>query len=49
MMAANNTMASTHQLVDNAAGGAGFIGIARRYRRNHPVGIITAAALFGAL
>jgi len=51
MMAVNNTMGiNTPQLVDNAAGGAGFIGIAVALMgRNHPVGIIIAALLFGAL
>ncbi|KPP84191.1 MAG: simple sugar transport system permease protein [Rhodobacteraceae bacterium HLUCCA08] len=51
MMAVNNTLgANTPQLVDNAAGGAGFIGIAVALMgRNHPVGIALAALLFGAL
>ena len=51
MMAVNNTMGiNTPQLVDNAAGGAGFIGIAVALMgRNHPVGIVIAALLFGAL
>ena len=51
MMAINNTMGiNTPQLVDNAAGGAGFIGIAVALMgRNHPVGIVIAALLFGAL
>jgi ABC-type uncharacterized transport system permease subunit len=49
--AVNITMGiNTPQLVDNAAGGAGFIGIAVALMgRNHPVGIIIAALLFGAL
>lgn len=51
LMAVNNTMGiNTPQLVDNAAGGAGFIGIAVALMgRNHPVGIVIAALLFGAL
>ncbi len=51
MMAVNNTMGiNTPQLVDNAAGGAGFIGIAVALMgRNHPIGIVIAALLFGAL
>lgn len=51
MMAVNNTMGINQpQLVDNAAGGAGFIGIAVALMgRNHPVGIVIAALLFGAL
>ena len=51
MMAINNTMGiNSPQLVDNAAGGAGFIGIAVALMgRNHPVGIVIAALLFGAL
>lgn len=51
LMAVNNTMGiNSPQLVDNAAGGAGFIGIAVALMgRNHPVGIVIAALLFGAL
>jgi len=51
MMAVNNTMGiNSPQLVDNAAGGAGFIGIAVALMgRRHPVGIVIAALLFGAL
>ena len=51
MMAVNNTMGiNSPQLIDNAAGGAGFIGIAVALMgRNHPVGIVIAALLFGAL
>lgn len=51
MMAVNNTMGiNSPQLVDNAAGGAGFIGIAVALMgRNHPAGIVIAALLFGAL
>lgn len=51
MMAVNNTMGiNSPQLVDNAAGGAGFIGIAVALMgRNHPIGIVIAALLFGAL
>ncbi|WP_420857528.1 ABC transporter permease [Marivivens marinus] len=50
-MAINNSMGiNTPQLVDNASGGAGFIGIAVALMgRNHPVGIIIAGLLFGAL
>lgn len=51
MMAINNTMGiNTPQLVNSASGGAGFIGIAVALMgRNHPVGIVLAALLFGAL
>lgn len=51
MMAVNNTMGILQpQLVDNASGGAGFVGIAVALMgRNHPVGIVIAALLFGAL
>ncbi|MEL6958130.1 MAG: ABC transporter permease [Pseudomonadota bacterium] len=51
LMAVNNTMGTLQpQLVDNASGGAGFIGIAVALMgRNHPVGIAIAALLFGAL
>ncbi len=50
MMALNNVMGSAERLVLNAVEGAGFIGIAVALMgRSHPVGVILAAILFGAL
>ncbi|SEW28173.1 nucleoside ABC transporter membrane protein [Cognatiyoonia koreensis] len=50
MMAINNVMGEAERLVLNATEGAGFIGIAVALMgRNHPVGIIIAAVLFGML
>ncbi len=50
MMALNNVMGEAERLIDNAVEGAGFIGIAVALMgRNHPVGIVLAALLFGFL
>ncbi len=50
MMAVNNVMGEAERLVLNAVEGAGFIGIAVALMgRNHPVGILIAALLFGML
>ena len=50
MMAINNVMGEAGRLVNNAASGAGFIGIAVALMgRNHPVGVVLAAILFGFL
>ena len=50
MMAINNVMGESERLVQNSAEGAGFIGIAvALIGRNHPVGVVLAAMLFGFL
>ena len=50
MMAVNSVHGQAHRLVLNAVEGAGFIGIAVALMgRNHPVGIVIAALLFGFL
>jgi simple sugar transport system permease protein len=50
LMAVNNTLGSDERLILNAVEGAGFIGIAVALMgRNHPVGILLAAFLFGIL
>ena len=50
MMAINNVMGEGERLILNNVEGAGFIGIAVALMgRNHPVGIIFAAILFGVL
>ena len=50
MMALNNVMGEAERLVLNATENAGFIGIAVALMgRNHPVGVVLAALLFGAL
>lgn len=50
LMAVNNVMGETEKLVGNSASGAGFIGIAVALMgRNHPVGVVLAALLFGFL
>lgn len=50
LMAVNNVMGESERLVLNAVEGAGFIGIAVALMgRNHPVGILLAALLFGFL
>lgn len=50
LMAINNVMGGTEKLVQNSAGGAGFIGIAVALMgRNHPLGVLLAAILFGFL
>ncbi|XLZ72984.1 ABC transporter permease [Massilia sp. SR12] len=48
--AVNSIMGSTHYLSLNFVGGAGFVGIAIALMgRQHPVGILLSAILFGAL
>ena len=50
LMAINNVMGESGRLVQNASEGAGFIGIAVALMgRNHPVGVLLAAILFGFL
>jgi len=50
MMAINNVMGEAERLLQNSASGAGFIGIAVALMgRNHPVGVVLAALLFGFL
>ncbi len=50
MMAINNVMGEAERLVMNATEGAGFIGIAVALMgRNHPLGVLLAAILFGFL
>ena len=50
MMAINNVMGEAERLVLNAVEGAGFIGIAVALMgRNHPLGVLMAAVLFGFL
>lgn len=50
MMALNNVMGEAERLLNNSASGAGFIGIAVALMgRNHPVGVVLAALLFGFL
>ena len=49
-MAINNVMGEAERLILNATEGAGFIGIAVALMgRNHPVGVLFAALLFGFL
>jgi simple sugar transport system permease protein len=50
LMAINNTLGEAERLILNAAEGAGFIGIAVALMgRNHPLGVLLAALLFGML
>ena len=50
MMAINNVMGEAERLLQNSSEGAGFIGIAVALMgRNHPVGVLLAALLFGFL
>ncbi|KGJ12260.1 ABC transporter permease [Paracoccus versutus] len=50
LMAVNNVMGEAERLVLNAVEGAGFIGIAVALMgRNHPLGVLLAALLFGFL
>ena len=50
MMAINNVMGEAERLLGNSASGAGFIGIAVALMgRNHPLGVVLAALLFGFL
>jgi simple sugar transport system permease protein len=50
LMGLNVVMGYQHRFVLDAVGGAGFVGIAVALMgRNHPVGIVLAAVLFGIL
>ncbi|MGL4236758.1 ABC transporter permease [Tabrizicola sp.] len=50
LMAINNVMGEAERLLGNSASGAGFIGIAVALMgRNHPIGVVLAALLFGFL
>jgi simple sugar transport system permease protein len=50
LMSVNELLGSEHRLLLNFTSGYGFVGIAVALMgRNHPVGIILAALLFGAL
>ncbi|MHA3916009.1 ABC transporter permease [Halovulum sp. GXIMD14793] len=50
MMAINSVMGYAERLIDNSVSQAGYIGIAVALMgRNHPVGIVLAALLFGFL
>ncbi len=50
LMAINNVMGQSERLLQNSAEGAGFIGIAVALMgRNHPLGVLLAAILFGFL
>ena len=50
LMAINNVMGQAERLLQNSAEGAGFIGIAVALMgRNHPLGVLLAAILFGLL
>jgi general nucleoside transport system permease protein len=49
-MSLNEITGVQHRLLLNFVGGAGYVGIAVSLMgRNHPVGIVLAAVLFGAL
>jgi len=50
LMSLNEVMGVQHRLLLTVAGGAGYVGIAVALMgRNHPIGIVLAAILFGAL
>jgi general nucleoside transport system permease protein len=50
LMSLNEVMGVQHRLLLNFVGGAGYVGIAVSLMgRNHPLGIVLAAVLFGAL
>ncbi len=50
LMALNEVLGSQHRLVLGFTGGYGFVGIAVALMgRNHPLGVVLAAILFGAL
>jgi simple sugar transport system permease protein len=50
LLSLNEVMGVQHRLLLNFPGGAGYVGIAVALMgRNHPVGIVLAAVLFGAL
>ena len=50
LMGLNEVMGVQHRLITNFTAGFGFVGIAVAFMgRNHPVGIVLAALLFGAI
>lgn len=50
LMSVNNVMGEAGRLLQNSSEGAGFIGIAVALMgRNHPIGVVLAAVLFGFL
>ncbi len=50
LVSLNEVMGVQHRLLLNFVGGAGYVGIAVALMgRNHPVGVVLAAVLFGAL
>jgi simple sugar transport system permease protein len=50
LMATNEVLGAQHRLLLGFTGGYGFVGIAVALMgRNHPLGIVLAAILFGAL
>lgn len=50
LMSINNVMGESGRLLQNSSEGAGFIGIAVALMgRNHPIGVVLAAILFGIL
>ena len=50
MVSLNEVMGVQHRLLMNFPGGAGYVGIAVALMgRNHPLGIVLAAILFGGL
>jgi simple sugar transport system permease protein len=50
LMSINNVMGEAERLLQNSSEGAGFIGIAVALMgRNHPLGVLLAAVLFGFL
>jgi len=50
MMAINEILGVQHRMINDFTGGYGFVGIAVALMgRNHPVGILMAALLFGVL
>jgi len=50
LAAINDVMGAQHRLLLNFTAGSGFIGIAVALMgRNHPLGIVLAAILFGAI
>jgi simple sugar transport system permease protein len=50
MMSVNTTLGESERLILNSTEGAGFVGIAVALMgRNHPIGILMAALLFGFL
>jgi simple sugar transport system permease protein len=50
LLSLNEIMGVQHRLILNFPGGAGYVGIAVALMgRNHPLGVVLAAVLFGAL